>query len=140
MYSGYAGGTEENPTYNQVAYGRTRHAEAVAVYYDPQVISFDQLVAVFFGSHDPTTLNRQGPDRGAQYRSIAFYKNKAEQNSITAHIAQLESKKVYDQPIVTEVKRLPDFTKAEEYHQDFERRNPNHSYIRNVSIPRAEPL
>ncbi len=136
VHSGYAGGTEENPTYNQVAYGRTHHAEAVAVYYDPQIVSFDQLVEIFFGSHDPTTLNRQGPDRGTQYRSIAFYKNEAEKNSITAHIAQLESKKIYEKPIITEVKRFVRFYKAEDYHQDFERRNPNNSYIKNVSIPR----
>lgn len=136
VYSGYSGGTEENPTYTQVSQGRTHHAEAVAVYYDPKVISFAQLVQVFFGSHDPTTLNRQGPDRGLQYRSIAFYNNATEKESITAYIAQLESEKVYNAPIVTEVQPFDAFYKAEAYHQDFERRNPNHAYIRKVSIPR----
>lgn len=136
VYSGYSGGTEKNPTYKEVSYGRTTHAEAVEVYYDPKVISFTQLVQVFFGSHDPTTLNRQGPDRGAQYRSIAFYKNEAQKKIITDYIAQLEAEKVYNRPIVTEVKKFDKFYRAEEYHQDYEKRNPNNSYIQNVSIPR----
>ncbi|SHG18644.1 peptide-methionine (S)-S-oxide reductase MsrA [Flagellimonas flava] len=136
VYSGYSGGPEKNPTYEQVAYGRTRHAEAVEVYYDPEVISFTQLVQVFFGSHDPTSLNRQGPDRGAQYRSIAFYKNEEEKKIITDYIELLESKEVYGRPIVTQVKEFETFYKAEPYHQDYEKRNPNNSYIRNVSIPR----
>ena len=106
------------------------------VYYDPKIISFAQLVQVFFGSHDPTSLNRQGPDRGAQYRSIAFYKNEAEKKIITDYIAQLEAENVYDRPIVTEVKKFDKFYRAEEYHQDYEKRNPDNSYIRNVSIPR----
>lgn len=136
VISGYSGGPEENPTYEQVAYGRTRHAEAVEVYYDPEIISFQQLVQVFFGSHDPTSLNRQGPDRGAQYRSIAFYKNEGEKKIIQDYIELLTSKDVYDRPIVTEVSKFDTFWKAEEYHQDFERKNPNNSYVRAVSIPR----
>ena len=136
VVSGYSGGSEENPTYEQVAYGRTRHAEAVEVYYNPQEISFLALVQVFFGSHDPTSLNRQGPDRGAQYRSIAFYKNDMEQQMIQDYIKLLESENVYDQPIVSQVAPFEKFWKAEEYHQDFERKNPNNSYIRAVSIPR----
>lgn len=136
VYSGYSGGTEKNPTYKEVSYGKTTHAEAVEVYYDPKVISFTQLVQVFFGSHDPTTLNRQGPDRGAQYRSIAFYKNEAQKKIIADYIAQLEAENVYDRPIVTEVKKFDKFYRAEEYHQDYEKRNPNNSYIQNVSIPR----
>ncbi len=136
VVSGYSGGSEENPTYEQVAYGRTRHAEAVEVYYNPQEISFLALVQVFFGSHDPTTLNRQGPDRGAQYRSIAFYKNAMEKQMIEDYIKLLESENVYDAPIVTQVAPFEKFWKAEGYHQDFERKNPNNSYIRAVSIPR----
>nr|WP_299174383.1 peptide-methionine (S)-S-oxide reductase MsrA [uncultured Allomuricauda sp.] len=136
VYSGYSGGPEKNPTYEQVAYGKTGHAEAVEVFYDPEVISFTQLVQVFFGSHDPTSLNRQGPDRGAQYRSIAFYKNDAEKKTITDYIALLESQNVYGRPIVTQVVEFDVFYQAEDYHQDYERRNPNNSYIRNVSIPR----
>ncbi|NYJ27399.1 MULTISPECIES: peptide-methionine (S)-S-oxide reductase MsrA [unclassified Allomuricauda] len=137
VYSGYAGGTEKNPTYEEVSYGRTTHAEAVKVFYDPEVISFTQLVQVFFGSHDPTTLNRQGPDRGPQYRSIAFYKNDKEKKIIQDYMNKLETENVYgDRPIVTEVKAFDTFYMAEEYHQDYEKRNPNNSYIRNVSIPR----
>ncbi|MDT0606939.1 peptide-methionine (S)-S-oxide reductase MsrA [Croceitalea rosinachiae] len=136
VVSGYSGGKEQNPTYEQVAYGRTGHAEAVEVYYDPEVISYSKLVQVFFGSHDPTTFNRQGPDRGAQYRSIAFYKNEEEEKIIRDYIAALEENMVYDAPIVTEIIAFDKFWKAEEYHQDFERRNPNQSYVRAVSVPR----
>ena len=137
VYSGYSGGSEKNPTYEDVSYGRTHHAEAVEVYYDPNVISFTQLVQVFFGSHDPTTLNRQGPDRGAQYRSIAFYKNDKERKIIQGYINKLKTENVYgNRTIVTEVEPFEKFYMAEEYHQDYEKRNPNNSYIQNVSIPR----
>ncbi len=136
VVSGYSGGPEKNPTYEQVAYGRTRHAEAVKVYYDPEIISFQKLVKVFFGSHDPTSLNRQGPDRGAQYRSIAFYETKEEKKIIDDYITLLVSEGVYDRPIVTEVEKFDVFYDAENYHQDYERKNPNNSYIKAVSIPR----
>ena len=136
VISGYSGGIEKNPTYEQVGYGKTTHAEAVEVYYDPEEISYLQLVQVFFGSHDPTSLNRQGPDRGTQYRSIAFYKNPTEKKIIEGYIAALEENNLYDSPIVTEVTAFTIFYDAEDYHQDYERKNPNNSYIRNVSIPR----
>ncbi len=137
VVSGYAGGEEENPTYEMVSYGQTTHAEAVEVYYDPKTISFTALVQVFFGSHDPTTLNRQGPDRGTQYRSIAFYQTEKEKQIIEGYMQALKDQNVYEgEPITTEVKPLDIFYKAEEYHQDYERKNPNNSYIRNVSIPR----
>lgn len=136
VISGYSGGTEENPTYEQVAYGKTSHAEAVEVYYDSKVISFFELVQVFYGSHDPTSFNRQGPDRGAQYRSIAFYKNDEEKKIIESYKSALEESNLYNSPIVTEVKPFTVFYNAEDYHQDYERKNPNNSYIRNVSIPR----
>ncbi len=136
VVSGYSGGSETNPTYQQVARGLTSHAEAVKVYYDPNVISFQTLVQVFFSSHDPTSLNRQGPDRGPQYRSIAFYSNEKEKKIILDYLEVLEQKRVYSSPIVTEVKEFKVFYNAEEYHQDFERNNPNNSYIRNVSVPR----
>ena len=136
VYSGYAGGTEKDPTYRDVGSGRTSHAEAVEIYYDPEEVNFFQLVQVFFGSHDPTTLNRQGPDRGPQYRSIAFYTNEEEQNIILAYLDALRENKIYDRPIVTEVSPLDTFYMAEEYHQDFEKRNPNNPYVRSVSIPR----
>lgn len=136
--SGYSGGKEENPTYRQVSNGATSHAEAVAVYYDPNVVSFKTLVKVFFGSHDPTTLNRQGPDRGAQYRSIAFYQDKNEKKIIEAYIKKLETEKVYENPIVTQVVKFEKFWEAEEYHQNYEKRNPEDGYVKNVSVPRLK--
>ncbi|NNE78590.1 MAG: peptide-methionine (S)-S-oxide reductase MsrA [Pricia sp.] len=135
--SGYSGGTEKNPTYEQVGGGLTSHAEAVEVYYDPEIISYTALVQVFFGSHDPTTLNRQGPDRGPQYRSVAFYKNEKEKQIIENYIKALKDQNVYGgNPITTEVVEFTKFYKAEEYHQDYERKHPNNSYITNVSVPR----
>lgn len=136
VISGYSGGTEENPTYEQVGYGKTSHAEAVEVYYNPKEISYFELVQVFFGSHDPTSLNQQGPDRGTQYRSIAFYKNPEEKKIIETYMAALEESGMYQDPIVTEVTAFTKFYDAEDYHQDYERKNPNNSYVRNVSIPR----
>ena len=135
--SGYAGGTEDNPTYEMIGNGRTLHAEAVEVYYDPKVISFTELVQVFFGSHDPTSLNRQGPDRGTQYRSIAFYKNEQEKKIIEGYIKAAVDMNIYGgNAITTQVSPFEKFWKAEEYHQDYERKHPNNSYIQNVSIPR----
>lgn len=136
VVSGYAGGTTENPTYEAIGTGRTGHAEAVKVYYDPTVISYFELVQVFFGSHDPTSLNQQGPDRGTQYRSIAFYKTPEEMKTIESYIKALEDNKIFDRPIVTEVTSFTKFYDAEAYHQDYEKRNPNNPYVRNVSIPR----
>ncbi len=137
VVSGYAGGTQENPTYEQVGAGQTDHAEAVKIYYDPKVISFTALVQVFFGSHDPTTLNQQGPDRGRQYRSIAFYKNEKQKEIIDGYIKALKDQNVYQgEPITTEVTAFTKFYEAEKYHQDYERKHPNNSYITNVSIPR----
>src|SRR6056300_794610 len=136
VISGYSGGTEKNPTYREVSYGRTTHAEAVAVYYKPDEVSFSELLTVFFVSHDPTTLNRQGPDRGAQYRSIAFYQNDVERQLIESYINALNEAGVYRNPIVTEIKAFTVFYEAEGYHQDSEKNNPSDPYIRNVSIPR----
>lgn len=133
--SGYAGGKEKNPTYTQVARGKTSHAETVKVYYDSSIVSFETLVDVFFNSHDPTTLNQQGPDRGTQYRSIAFYENDEEKSIIESKISNLLADKKFKN-ITTEVKRLNKFYIAEDYHQDYERLNPNQSYVRAVSIPR----
>ena len=136
VYSGYAGGQTKNPNYNQIGTGRTGHAEAVEVHYDPKVVSFGTLVQVFFGSHDPTTANRQGPDRGTQYRSIAFYQNTREREIIQNYISLLEEKEIFNKAIVTEVEPLEKFYFAEEYHQDYEKRNPNNPYVKSVSIPR----
>lgn len=136
--SGYQGGNTQNPTYEQIGTGRTGHAEAVEVYYDPAVVSYETLLKVFFGSHDPTTLNRQGPDRGTQYRSAIFYQNDEEKAAIDKYIAELVSNKVFDGEITTQIAPYATFWKAEAYHQDFERRNPSNGYVRAVSIPRLK--
>ncbi len=133
--SGYAGGETKNPTYQSIGTGSTGHAETVAVYYNPKKVSFETLVTVFFGSHNPTTKNGQHPDYGTQYRSIAFYETAAEKQIILDKIAKL-NKDVYDGKIATEVTKYTKFYKAEAYHQDFERRNPNQGYVKAVSIPR----
>ena len=133
--SGYSGGYTKNPTYYTVLTGKTGHAEAIKVYYDSEKISFDELVKVFFGSHDPTTLNRQGPDRGTHYRSIAFYSNENEKKIIDEEIKRLLKNKIYPK-IVTEVKKFDVFYIAEDYHQDYKEKNPNNAYIWNVSVPR----
>ncbi len=133
--SGYAGGETNNPTYKKIGTGKTGHSETVAVYYNPKVVSFKTLVDVYYGSHNPTTKNGQHPDYGSQYRSIAFYKTDEEKGFIDAAIAKLNKEK-YNGKIATEVTKLTKFYKAEEYHQDFERRNPNQEYVKAVSIPR----
>jgi len=135
-YSGYAGGFTKNPNYNQIGTGRTGHAEAVEVIYDPKVVSFSTLVQVFFGSHDPTTPNRQGPDSGSQYRSIAFYTSDQEREIIQNYMQMLKDKEIFKKEIVTEIKPLERFYYAEEYHQDYEKNNPDNPYVRKVSIPR----
>lgn len=134
--SGYSGGETTNPTYEQVSRGSTQHAEAVQVYYDPMQVDFETLVKVFFGSHDPTTPNQQGPDRGPQYRSIAFYSNNDEKMIIEKVIKDLTASSAFNAPIVTEVKAFKKFWDAEDYHQEYERNHPNNPYVRNVSIPR----
>ena len=136
VISGYAGGITVNPNYQQIGTGRIGHAETVEVYYDPEKVDFKTLLAVFFDSHDPTTKNRQGPDRGTQYRSIAFYGNEQEKKIIEDYIQELTNKQVFSNPIVTEIKPHTVFYKAEEYHQDFEKLNPSHPYVRQISIPR----
>ncbi|MEQ8909550.1 MAG: peptide-methionine (S)-S-oxide reductase MsrA [Vicingaceae bacterium] len=134
--SGYSGGEMENPTYEQVSRGQTKHAEAVKVIYDPAKVDFKTLLKVFFGSQDPTTPNRQGPDRGAQYRSIAFYETAKEKETIESYIEELERNQVFDAPIVTEVKAFEEFWKAEAYHQEYEQKHPENPYVQSVSIPR----
>jgi peptide-methionine (S)-S-oxide reductase len=136
--SGYSGGHIENPTYEEVCTGKTGHAETVKVYYDSTKVSYKQLVEVFFGSHDPTTLNKQGPDSGTQYRSAIFYENDAQKKVIDSYIAELKKDLYKNSTITTEVTRYTAFYKAEDYHQDFERRNPNNSYVQGVSVPRIE--
>jgi peptide-methionine (S)-S-oxide reductase len=124
VISGYSGGTEKKPTYEDVGSGKTGHAEAIEVYYDPEVVSFETLVNVFFASQDPTTLNRQGPDAGTQYRSIAFYDNADEKEQIENTIKTLNASGQYDAPIVTQVVPFEKFWPAEKYHQDYVKQNP----------------
>ncbi len=133
--SGYAGGTVKNPDYEMVSTGLTGHAETVQVYYDPSKISYETLVAAFFASQDPTTLNRQGNDVGSQYRSIAFYRNDKEKQVIETEIKRLTDSKKYSNKIITEVVPFTKFYQAEDYHQEYIHNHPGNSYVRNVSIP-----
>ena len=133
--SGYAGGNTQAPTYEDVATGSTGHAETVKVYYDPAKISYATLVAAFFASQDPTTLNRQGNDRGTEYRSIAFYNNESEKEAINNEIKKLTLSKKYNNKIVTEVIPFKKFFIAEDYHQEYISLHPDNSYVQNVSIP-----
>lgn len=135
VISGYAGGKKSTANYSDVSAGRTDHAESVAVYYDSSVVDYPTLLKVFFGSHDPTTLNRQGPDRGTQYRSAIFYRNEKEKELAKNYISELLEDGVYPK-ITTEVVPFEAFYPAEDYHQNYERRNPENSYVQSVSIPR----
>lgn len=136
VVSGYSGGSVKNPYYEYVSSNRTGHAESVAVFYDPKVVSYKELVAIFFASHDPTTPDQQGPDRGSSYRSIAFYSNALEKKIIEDKIEELTANSVFNAPIVTEVKPTADFYQAEAYHQDYVVNNPNEPYVQGVSMPR----
>ena len=134
--SGYSGGWTDNPTYKASNTGRTGHAEAVEIIYDPNVVSFSTLVDVYFASQDPTQVNGQGPDRGSQYRSIIFYQNDEQKKIIEEKKAELAKK--LDAKIAAEVYPFQKFWVAEAYHQNYERRNPGNPYIQNVSIPRLK--
>jgi len=139
--SGYAGGTTASPSYDDVSSGRTGHAEAVQVVYDPALISYETLLHVFFSvAHDPTQLNRQGPDVGTQYRSAIFYDDDAQRASAEDYIKELTKAKAFDRPIVTEVARLQAFYPAEEYHQNYMARHPNSMYIVINDAPKVEHL
>ena len=132
--SGYSGGHTKNPTYEESNTGRTGHAEAVEVIYDPNVVDFATLTDVFFGSMDPTQKNGQGPDLGSQYRSIIFYQNADQKKIIEQKMKELAGK--YKKAIAVEVLPFQKFWVAEDYHQDYKKLNPNDPYIRNVSVPR----
>jgi peptide-methionine (S)-S-oxide reductase len=135
--SGYSGGTIKNPTYEQVCSGRTGHAETVKVVYYPSEIGYEDLLRVFFNSHDPTTLNQQGPDKGTQYRSVIFYSDENEKKIAQKHIESLLQKKAFKQ-ITTTLEPFQAFYRAEEYHQDFEKNNPLNPYVIQVSKPRIK--
>lgn len=137
VVSGYAGGNIKNPTYQQVSSQTTNHAETVQVYYDPKVISYDKLAEAFFFAHDPTTLNRQGPDEGTDYRSIAFYRTPDEKNILLATIKKVNESKHYNNPIVTQVVPFDAFYPAETYHQGYYRTHGDNPYIEGVSKPKV---
>jgi len=138
VISGYAGGTAPNPTYESVTTETTGHAETVLVYYDPKIISYSELTRAFFAAHDPTTLNQQGPDKGSSYRSILFYRTPGEKALAQQAIRVASLSGQFLKPIVTELKPLTAFYRAESYHQDYAKKNPNDPYIRSVSKPRYE--
>ncbi len=137
VQSGYAGGRVANPSYEDVCTGTTGHAEVVQITFDPQVVSFDDLLHVFFTIHDPTTLNRQGADVGTQYRSAIFYHSPEQKATAERVIAELQAQKLWDEPVVTEIKPLTAFYPAEEYHRDYFRRNPTQGYCRAVIAPKV---
>jgi len=136
--SGYAGGSVINPTYEDVCSGRTGHAEVVRIVFNPEIISLEKIIQIFFATHDPTTLNRQGADIGTQYRSVIFYRNLQQKAVIEKVIGQLKKLKAYSQPIVTEVVPWESFYRAEDYHQNYFQRNPEQSYCRIIINPKLE--
>jgi len=138
--SGYAGGSADTADYERVCSGATGHAEAVRITYDPTVITLGALLRVFFATHDPTTLNRQGNDVGSQYRSAIFWSDAGQREASMTYIAQLNTARVFAKPIVTTLEPLKAFYLAETYHQDFAQRNPGHPYIRAVSQPKIDKL
>jgi peptide-methionine (S)-S-oxide reductase len=135
--SGYAGGRRPNPTYEQVCTGTTGHAEVVQITYDPEQITYGDVLDVFFTIHDPTTLNRQGADVGTQYRSAIFYHDDEQKRIAEEKIRELEDLKIWDDPVVTQVAPLTDFYPAEEYHRDYFERNPQQSYCSIVIAPKV---
>jgi peptide-methionine (S)-S-oxide reductase len=137
VVSGYAGGARANPTYEQVCTGATGHAEVVDITFDPQQISYHDLLEVFFSVHDPTTLNRQGADAGTQYRSVIFTHSPEQKKIAESTIAEITAEKIWDDPIVTQVVDAPEFYAAEAYHQDYYTNNPNQGYCRVVIAPKV---
>lgn len=137
VVSGYAGGHVDDPSYQQVCTGTTGHAEVVQLKYDPDAVSYREILEVFFSIHDPTTLNRQGADVGTQYRSAIFYHNEEQKEIAEEVIAQMEAEKVWPNPIVTEVSPIDEFYQAEDYHQEYFAKNPNQGYCRAVINPKV---
>ncbi|WP_242928146.1 peptide-methionine (S)-S-oxide reductase MsrA [Pontibacter vulgaris] len=138
VVSGYTGGKELNPTYQQVSAGKTGHAEAVQVYFNPKEISYAELLEVFFATHDPTTLNRQGPDVGKQYRSVIFYHDAQQQQQAKRYIVELDAAGTYKNKIVTQLVPFTKFWEAEDYHQDYYRLNPTDPYVVSVARPKIK--
>ena len=140
VVSGYTGGTTNNPTYEQVCSGSTGHAEAIKIDFDPGQVSFRDLMTVFFATHDPTTLNRQGNDAGTQYRSAILYANEEQKQQAEAFIKELEVAKTYKNPIVTSLEPLREFYPAEDYHQNFFANNPYQPYCQYTIPPKLNKL
>ena len=140
VVSGYTGGTTPNPSYREVCSGRTGHAEAVQIAFDPDVVSYRQLLELFFTMHDPTTLNRQGPDAGTQYRSAVYHHDDEQRDAAQEVIADFAERKVWPDPIVTEIAPLGDFHQAEDYHQQYYRENPYAGYCQVVIAPKVAKL
>jgi peptide-methionine (S)-S-oxide reductase len=138
VLSGYSGGSVVNPTYEEVCSGKTGHAEVVQITFNPQIITAEKLLRIFFAIHDPTTLNLQGADAGTQYRSIIFYRNQRQKDVIDKIIGELKKDKVYKNPIVTEVVPFQSFYAAEDYHQDYYGRNKEQGYCRIIINPKLE--
>ena len=135
---GYSGGHVKNPGYKEVCTGTTGHAEAVQITFDPEIVSYSQLLEVFFATHDPTTLNRQGNDVGTQYRSVIFYHNPQQKETAEKVIRLLEEEKVYEQPIVTEITAYDTFYVAEDYHQNYYARNKSQGYCQFIIAPKLD--
>jgi peptide-methionine (S)-S-oxide reductase len=141
VLSGYSGGAKEDANYERVSRGTTKHAEAVEIVFDPAVISYGEILRIFFSvAHDPTELNRQGPDIGAHYRTNIFYADAQQKKIASAYIAQLDAAKSFSKPIVTRVDPLTAFCKAEAYHQDYLLKNPDSGYIIRFDLPKIEAL
>jgi peptide-methionine (S)-S-oxide reductase len=141
VVSGYSGGDAAGAHYEIVSAGKTNHAESIEITFDPAKITYGQILKIFFSvAHDPTTLDRQGPDYGHQYRSAIFYKDADQKKVAEAYIKQIDEAKIFKKPIVTEVSALKKFYPAEEYHQDFVKRNPNHPYVRVNAFPKLDKL
>jgi peptide-methionine (S)-S-oxide reductase len=137
---GYTGGSKLNPTYEEVSSGRTGHVEAVQVTFDPKVISFREVLEIFFGTHDPTTVNRQGPDVGTQYNSVIFYHDESQKATALAVIDELSKEGIFDKPIVTKVMPATTFYKAEIYHKDYYAKHPESAYCQQVITPKIVKL
>ncbi len=140
VVSGYTGGTIKNPAYREITSGRTGHAEAIKIEYDTDIISYNELLEIFFATHDPTTLNRQGADRGTQYRSAIFYTDDDQKERSQIMIANLNTEGVFNDPIVTEVAALGAFYNAEDYHQNYYNQNSNQGYCQFVINPKLSKL
>jgi peptide-methionine (S)-S-oxide reductase len=138
VISGYSGGTVENPSYKQVSSGATGHAECTQIKYDPAIISYYELLEIFWKTHDPTTPNRQGNDVGTQYRSIIFYHDEEQKQKAEFYKNKLNDEKIFTKPIITEIVEFKKFYPAEEYHQDYFEKNPNQAYCAIVILPKVE--